>query len=155
MLKVEEAVNKMGLIRTSLRVGIGIGIGYLLFHPNIERCQQTYQQKVTNVEQKYQSAKADENIVGPNEVNVTYLAADSVKGFVFSDRNTGEQGVIAKRPAFNRRGYNLEYFALENRVSSGDTLDFLGNGPKQSRPIITPEEVWTKLKQYSKKIGID
>ncbi len=106
----------MGLISNALMLAAGLGVGYY-FH-NQRLAGTTPADKIAALEERYKDLQQQQGIVGPREIAVDYLVdkKNQFKGFVFTDRRSGNQGVLVQQKLFGKDNYFLTYAGLEGGI---------------------------------------
>lgn len=106
----------MGLISNTLMLAAGLGIGY--YAGNQRVAGTTPSDKIAALEEKYKDLRQQQGIVGPREIGVDYLVdtKNQFKGFVFTDRRSGNQGVLVQQKLFGNDNYFLTYTGLEGGI---------------------------------------
>jgi len=110
----------MGILSmaASMALGIGIGIGIGYYSCNQRSAYTTPTEKIARLEEKYKDLRQQQGIAGPQQITVDYVVDQKhqFKGFVFTDRRSGRQGVLVQQKLFGKDNHYLTYAGLEGDV---------------------------------------
>lgn len=125
----------MGLISNTLMLGIGLGAGYVLWHPTTDNCKEMYDRKVSVIEEKYASVPR-QGLVGPRDVSIDYVVAenDGINGVVITHNRSGKQGVLVERQLLFQDNYRLDLEPLDKSLNPDEKIPLVGGN------IISPKE---------------
>ncbi len=117
----------MGLISNTLMLGIGLGTGYVFWHPTIDNCKEMYDRKVSVIEEKYASVPR-QGLVGPRDVSIDYVVAEDegINGVVITHNRSGKQGMLVERQLLFQDNYRLDLEPLDKSLNPDERIPLVG-----------------------------
>jgi hypothetical protein len=148
----------MGLISNTLMLGIGLGAGYVLWHPTTDNCKEMYDRKISVMEEKYASVPR-QGLVGPRDVSIDYVVAEDegVNGVVITHNRSGKQEVLVERQILFQDNYRLDLEPLNKSLSPDEKISLVGANFTSPKDDIsdnysqTADKFVDKLKDYAAK----
>ncbi|MBI2662392.1 hypothetical protein HYX11_02955 [Candidatus Woesearchaeota archaeon] len=102
----------------AMGIASGLGIGYVAFKADDQKCEEVSRKKLSGVEEKYKGMQTTSGVASPNDIGIDYMISKDpeFKGLVFTDKSSGKQGVVSKTLVFGNAvpKYCLDYADLEN-----------------------------------------
>ncbi|MBI4983459.1 hypothetical protein HZC32_02345 [Candidatus Woesearchaeota archaeon] len=152
-------VNEMGIIGKTLLFAAGVGLGYLCFNPTTEHCQDLYHKELRSIDHEYSNIPRKE-IAGPEDIGIEYtiFKNEKIKGLVFTDKQSGDRGILVRRSLLFQGKSRLEYVTLEPSMSTpAKSFSLLDQSQQQGDATdksTAPGDLWNKVKEYAREKGI-
>jgi len=119
-------IKNICLVSLGVAVGIGLYSGVscksfnkgpeiIVIEPDLQKCSIVYKEELDKLENKYQELIPNEKLATPNDISIDYIISNNAefKGLIFTDKETGFNGVITKNNLFGNNSYKMEYVNLE------------------------------------------
>lgn len=118
----------MGLISNTLMLGIGLGVGYVLWHPTTDNCKEMYNRKISVVEEKYASVPR-QGLVGPRDISIDYVVAEDegINGVVITHNRSGKQEMLVERQLLFQDNYRLDLEPLDKSLNPDEMIPLVGS----------------------------
>jgi|GEM_PF-5353997 len=129
----------MGILSESFLFVAGSAAGYALCyncHTTPLGIKSSSSQDLTIIEQKYSTINSPERVIGPKDISIDYLVSqpNNFRGFVFTDNNTAQKGVLAKVQVYGSLQQTFMYVALDKELTQTEKV-----------PIIQQGKIYTSL----------
>ncbi len=109
-------------------LGIGLGVGYVLWHPTTDNCKEMYNRKISVVEEKYASVPR-QGLVGPRDISIDYVVAEDegINGVVITHNRSGKQEMLVERQLLFQDNYRLDLEPLDKSLNPDEMIPLVGS----------------------------